>query len=97
MCAKYSQPTGDPSEFLYSEQIANSFHNPSIFLPDELYNKYPAHVRIDLLSRAHVRNRKYINFFIYRFVFQHCYGAHAHTHTHTHTHTHNVYYHPFII
>ena len=54
MCEKYSKPKGDPSEFLYSEQIADSFHNPSIFLPDQLYNKYPAHVRIDLLSRAHV-------------------------------------------
>ena len=54
MCEKYSKPKGDPAEFLYSEQIADSFHNPSIFLPDELYNKYPAHVRIDLLSRAHV-------------------------------------------
>ena len=54
MCEKYSKPSGDPSEFLYSEQIAESFHNPSIFLPDQLYNKYPAHVRLDLLSRAHV-------------------------------------------
>ena len=57
MCEKYSKPTGDPTEFLYSEQIADSFHSPSIFLPDELYNKYPAHVRIDLLSRAHVSKR----------------------------------------
>jgi hypothetical protein len=54
MCKEYSKPSGDPSEFLYSEQIADSFHNPSIFLPDQLYNKYPAHVRIDLLARAHV-------------------------------------------
>lgn len=54
MCEKYNKPNGDSSEFLYSEQIADSFHNPSVFLPDELYNKYPAHVRIDLLSRAHV-------------------------------------------
>ena len=54
MCEKYSKPKGDPSEFVYSEQIADSFHNPSTFLPDELYSKYPAHVRIDLLSRAHV-------------------------------------------
>ena len=54
MCKEYSKSSGDPSEFLYSEQIADSFHNPSIFLPDQLYNKYPAHVRIDLLARAHV-------------------------------------------
>lgn len=55
MCKKYSKPDGDLKDWTYSEQISNSFHNPDLFLPNDLYSKYKAHVRIDILPRAQGR------------------------------------------
>jgi len=54
MCKKYPKPTGNAEEWTYAEQIADGFYNPKIFLPDELYEKYKAHICIDLLPRARI-------------------------------------------
>lgn len=54
MCKAYSKPEGDCDDWTYSERIADSFHNPDFFLPNDLYAIYKAHVRIDILPRAQV-------------------------------------------
>ncbi|XP_068710020.1 protein O-GlcNAcase-like [Montipora foliosa] len=52
VCKKYGLPEGNSSEWTYAEQLASGFHNPSIFLPQDLHTKYSAHVQIYLLPRA---------------------------------------------
>ncbi|XP_067035620.1 putative acetyltransferase OgpAT isoform X1 [Acropora muricata] len=52
VCKKYEKPEGNSSEWTFAEQLASSFHNPSIFLPQDLHAKYSAHVQICLLPRA---------------------------------------------
>ncbi|KXJ25366.1 Protein O-GlcNAcase [Exaiptasia diaphana] len=52
VCEKYSKPQGNSEEWTYADHIADSFYSPRIFLPDELYSKQSAHVRIDVLPRA---------------------------------------------
>ncbi|XP_032220534.1 protein O-GlcNAcase [Nematostella vectensis] len=49
---KYTRPSGNSSDWTYSEHIADEFHIPKVFLPDELYSKHKAKVRLDLLPRA---------------------------------------------
>lgn len=52
VCKKYKTPAGNSSEWTYAEQLANSFHNPKIFLPEDVCLKFSAHVQIHLLPRA---------------------------------------------
>ncbi|KAK3704743.1 hypothetical protein QZH41_009743 [Actinostola sp. cb2023] len=52
VCKKYSKPDGNSTDWTYADQIANGFHSPCVFLPDELYSKQSAHVKIDVLPRA---------------------------------------------
>ena len=54
LCGKALKPEGNSSEWTFAEQLASSFHNPSIFLPQDLHAKYSAHVQIYLLPRAQV-------------------------------------------
>lgn len=49
-------PAGNSPEWTYAEQLANSLHNPKIFLPEDVCLKFGAHVQIHLLPRAQVQS-----------------------------------------
>jgi ribosomal protein S18 acetylase RimI-like enzyme len=50
--AQFPPPTGDPSTWNRSQAIHYLYHHPAPFCP-EPYEKYPSHLHIDLIARAH--------------------------------------------
>ena len=51
LCARYSDPQGDPSTWTRVEEVYGWYHHPDYFCP-EPYDQYPSHLHIDLLPRA---------------------------------------------
>jgi ribosomal protein S18 acetylase RimI-like enzyme len=54
LCAQFSAPQGDPSEWTRLQQVYDWYHHPDYFCP-EPYASYPSHLHIDLLPRAQGR------------------------------------------
>jgi ribosomal protein S18 acetylase RimI-like enzyme len=54
LCARFSAPKGDPSQWTRVQEIHNCYHHPDYFCP-EPYDHYPSHLHIDLLPRAQGR------------------------------------------
>jgi ribosomal protein S18 acetylase RimI-like enzyme len=50
--AQFPAPAGDPSTWNRSQAIHSLYHHPDPYCP-EPYEDYPAHLHIDLISRAH--------------------------------------------
>jgi GNAT superfamily N-acetyltransferase len=50
--ASFPEPTGDPATWNRSQAIHYLYHHPAPYCP-EPYDVYPAHLHIDLISRAH--------------------------------------------
>ena len=51
LCARFPDPQGDPSGWTRVQQVHSWYHHPDYFAP-EPYDRYPAHLHIDLLERA---------------------------------------------
>lgn len=54
LCAKFPEPTGDPTTWSRVQNVHRWYHHPDYFTP-EPYELYPAHLHIDLLERAQGR------------------------------------------
>jgi ribosomal protein S18 acetylase RimI-like enzyme len=54
LCARFPEPTGDPSVWTPVEQVHYAYHHPDDFCP-EPYDRHPSHLHIDLLERARGR------------------------------------------
>lgn len=54
LCARFPAPEGDPATWTRVQQIHHLYHHPDYYCP-EPYEKYPAHLHIDLLERAQGR------------------------------------------
>ncbi|MDA1277872.1 MAG: GNAT family N-acetyltransferase [Verrucomicrobia bacterium] len=54
LCARFPEPTGDPSHWTRVQQAHYLYHHPDYFCP-EPYESYPSHLHIDLLDRAQGR------------------------------------------
>eukprot|EP00116_Pleurobrachia_bachei_P006526 sb/3466788/ len=53
MCAKYSSPQPDRTNWTSTDEVANGFHNPpKVLIPECLSGPYPSHIRFNLLPRA---------------------------------------------
>ncbi len=52
LCLRFSEPTGDRSQWTRSQSVYYLYHHPDYFCP-EPYDLYPSHLHIDLLPRAH--------------------------------------------
>jgi GNAT superfamily N-acetyltransferase len=52
ICERFSEPTGDPSNWTRVESVHYLYHHPDYYFP-EPYDVYPAHLHIDLMTRAH--------------------------------------------
>jgi ribosomal protein S18 acetylase RimI-like enzyme len=52
LCARFAEPTGPPASWSRAEAIHYLYHHPDYYCP-EPYDEYPAHLHIDLISRAH--------------------------------------------
>lgn len=52
LCSRFPAPSGDASAWSRVEAIHYLYHHPDYFCP-EPYAEYPAHLHIDLISRAH--------------------------------------------
>ncbi len=51
LCARFPLPQGDPATWTRAQTVHSWYHQPDYFCP-EPYEKYPAHMHIDLLERA---------------------------------------------
>ena len=47
----HPEPTGDSSTWTQTQRVCHEYYHPDIWLPDP-YADYPAHLHIDLMSRA---------------------------------------------
>ena len=54
LCARFSAPPGDPSQWTRVQQVHHWYHHPDYYCP-EPYAEYPSHAHIDLLARAQGR------------------------------------------
>lgn len=54
LCARFPDPTGDPSTWTRVQEVYGWYHHPDYFCP-EPYDAYPSHLHIDLLPRAQGR------------------------------------------
>jgi ribosomal protein S18 acetylase RimI-like enzyme len=54
LCARFPEPTGDPTQWTRAQQVHSWYHRPDYFMP-EPYDNYPSHLHIDLLERARGR------------------------------------------
>lgn len=54
LCAQFSEPAGDASQWTRVQQIHYLYHHPDYFCP-EPYASYPSHLHIDLLPRGQRR------------------------------------------
>jgi ribosomal protein S18 acetylase RimI-like enzyme len=54
LCARFPEPTSDPSTWTRVQQAHSAYHHPDYFCP-EPYEAYPSHLHIDLLPRAQGR------------------------------------------
>lgn len=54
LCSSFPAPSGDASTWSRVEAIHYLYHHPDYFCP-EPYEEHPAHLHIDLISRAHRR------------------------------------------
>ena len=52
LCSQFAEPTGDPTSWSRVQQIHYLYHHPDYYLP-EPYEQFPAHLHIDLMTRAH--------------------------------------------
>lgn len=52
MRERYPLPVGDPADFTAAERLISRFHRPLQRESRTLLKRYPAHLHIDLLSRA---------------------------------------------
>jgi len=51
LCRRFPEPNGDPSEWTRTQQVHSLYHHPDYYCP-EPYERFPAHLHIDLLPRA---------------------------------------------
>ncbi len=54
LCARFPDPTGDPTAWTRVQEVYHAYHHPDYFTP-EPYEAYPSHLHIDLLPRAQGR------------------------------------------
>ena len=54
LCARFSDPQGDPSGWNRVQHVHHAYHHPDYFCP-EPYESYPSHLHIDLLPRVQGR------------------------------------------
>ena len=54
LCARFPEPSGDPTQLTRVQQVHSWYHHPDYFMP-EPYDHYPSHLHIDLLERARGR------------------------------------------
>jgi len=54
LCARFPMPAGDPSGWTRVQQVHSWYHQPDYTCP-EPYERYPAHLHIDLLERVQGR------------------------------------------
>jgi ribosomal protein S18 acetylase RimI-like enzyme len=54
LCARFPEPSGDPTQWSRAQQVHSWYHHPDYFMP-EPYDNYPSHLHIDLLERARAR------------------------------------------
>jgi GNAT superfamily N-acetyltransferase len=52
LCAQFPAPAGEPAAWTRVELIHHLYHHPDYYLP-EPYDDFPAHLHIDLMTRAH--------------------------------------------
>jgi ribosomal protein S18 acetylase RimI-like enzyme len=54
LCARFPEPSGDPSTWTPLQHVYHAYHHPDFFCP-EPYDRHPSHLHIDLLERARGR------------------------------------------
>ena len=54
LCAEFPEPPGSGRNWTPVEQVHHEYHHPNYFSP-EPYDRFPAHLHIDLLPRAQGR------------------------------------------